>query len=385
MKKLFQTLGSILEISQGSNNRLRSIEGIRGVAVFLVFLVHYSSEVSPYVSSFVQPALQFVSTFGTIGVDLFFVLSGFLIYGSIMSGDSFSYRSFAKRRIQRIYPAFITVLAIYIFLSFIFVSYSKLPQDPSALAIYILQNLLLLPGIFPVEPIITVAWSLSYEVFYYLLIPPVIFCMKLTRWNVNTRIVFWGVISVLYIYLASHPLWTNHVDQKIHLVMFIAGILLYELYSVKKITLQYGGTRFLFIALAVFGVRSFHYHDFRISIGLIFLLFLLVCLCAFDQRSRAYKWLTFTPLRRLGNMSYSYYLIHALALKFCFLLYAKYVSASYISSSVYFWLWIPCFAATLIASFVLFYTVERPFSLNTKTPLTPKSSDLPQTQKSLSQ
>ena len=200
MKKLFQTLGSILEISQGSNNRLRSIEGIRGVAVFLVFLVHYSSEVSPYVSSFVQPALQFVSTFGTIGVDLFFVLSGFLIYGSIMSGDSFSYKSFAKRRIQRIYPAFITVLAIYIFLSFIFVSYSKLPQDLSALAIYILQNLLLLPGIFPVEPIIIVAWSLSYEVFYYLLIPPVIFCMKLTRWNVNTRIVFWGV-TVSYTHL----------------------------------------------------------------------------------------------------------------------------------------------------------------------------------------
>ena len=69
---------------------------------------------------------------------------------------------YAKRRVQRIYPVFLVVFAIYIMLSFIFPSESKLPEGYVEIVKYILQNLLLLPGVFNIEPLITVAWSLSY-------------------------------------------------------------------------------------------------------------------------------------------------------------------------------------------------------------------------------
>lgn len=39
-----------LEISHGNNSTLKAMEGLRGVAVFLVFLVHYSSLITPWLS-----------------------------------------------------------------------------------------------------------------------------------------------------------------------------------------------------------------------------------------------------------------------------------------------------------------------------------------------
>jgi peptidoglycan/LPS O-acetylase OafA/YrhL len=55
------------------------MEGLRGVAVFLVFLVHYVSNVAPWTASDLGSVAAAVTTMGSTGVDLFFVLSGFLI------------------------------------------------------------------------------------------------------------------------------------------------------------------------------------------------------------------------------------------------------------------------------------------------------------------
>jgi peptidoglycan/LPS O-acetylase OafA/YrhL len=51
---------------------------------------------------------------------------------------------------------------------------SKVPSQPVSALIYICANLALLPGLFPIEPLIAVAWTLSYELFVYLLIPVLI-------------------------------------------------------------------------------------------------------------------------------------------------------------------------------------------------------------------
>jgi hypothetical protein len=59
------------------------MEGLRGIAVFLVFLVHYVSQVSPWTPSDVRVIGAAIHTIGATGVDLFFVLSGsyYLIHG----------------------------------------------------------------------------------------------------------------------------------------------------------------------------------------------------------------------------------------------------------------------------------------------------------------
>src|ERR1035437_5792351 len=89
-------------------------------AVFLVFLVHYVTLITPWIQG--EPSLLAFSiglhSIRNVGVDLFFVLSGFLIYGSLIARPQ-KFSHFMSRRIVRIYPAFLAVFVIYIALSFL--------------------------------------------------------------------------------------------------------------------------------------------------------------------------------------------------------------------------------------------------------------------------
>lgn len=155
-------LRNTFEISHTTHKAIVSMEGIRGFAVFLVFLVHYVTLVDPWLTkaSATQILSAHVRSIGNIGVDLF-VLSGYLIYGMLIRKKK-PFGSYLARRIQRIYPTFVTVFLIYLLLSAAFPSESKIPDGWEGL-IFVMQNLLLLPGLFDINAIITVAWSLSYE------------------------------------------------------------------------------------------------------------------------------------------------------------------------------------------------------------------------------
>lgn len=86
----------------------RSIDGLRGIAILLVLLFH------------IYPK-QF--SFGYVGVDIFFVLSGFLItqiiYTKLMS-DRFSFKEFYRNRVRRIFPAMIVVLVFSFIVGYLF-------------------------------------------------------------------------------------------------------------------------------------------------------------------------------------------------------------------------------------------------------------------------
>ena len=347
-----------LEINHGHNTSLKSMEGLRGVAVFLVFWVHYSTLIKPWLAELSLEISEFIHSFGNLGVDLFFVLSGYLIYGTIISKAGFEPLKYAFRRVQRIHPTFLCVLMVYLLLSVLFPEESKLPELIEDRAIYILQNILLLPGLFDIDPIITVAWSLSYEAFYYLFVPCVIFGLRLKKWSPQGRVVFWMMAAGIG--FAIFPL----VGIPLRLLMFVSGILLFELHRNLKVSISGGGTIALIVALILFGVRSQLDLNLPLSLLAIFILFLVLCLSAFDKNSFSYGWLVFGPLRWLGNMSYSYYLIHGLSLKFAFLLFAIVVPGETVIEGIYFWLWIPLFVFTLLTSFILFVLIERPLSLN---------------------
>jgi peptidoglycan/LPS O-acetylase OafA/YrhL len=159
---------SVTRIYELSNERSRypQMEGIRRLAILLVFFVHYHTLYGSYASttSWTFKISHFAWGLGHSGVDLFFVLSGFLIYGSLIR-KPVNYFRFLRRRVQRIYPAFLVVFSVYICLSLIFPSFSKFPSGWWPTTKYIVLNLALMPGIFAVTPIISVAWSLSYEFF----------------------------------------------------------------------------------------------------------------------------------------------------------------------------------------------------------------------------
>ena len=75
-----------------------------------------------------------------------------------------------------------------------------------------------------------------------------------------------------------------------------------------------------------------------------------------------------TPLRWLGNMSYSYYLVHSLAVHLAalLLLHARGPAAPADSPLLYWTLLLPVLGASLVAGAVLFLVVERPVSLRTE-------------------
>jgi exopolysaccharide production protein ExoZ len=350
------------ELSRGGEgNNVRSMEGLRGIAVFLVFLVHYVTLIDPMLAkqAAIRSFAHALHTIGNTGVDLFFVLSGYLIYGSLISRPQ-SFLRFMSRRVQRIYPTFLTVFVIYIGLSFAFPAESKVPHNATDASIYLIQNLLLLPGLFPIEPMITVAWSLSYEMFYYLITPLVISILSLRTQSVTARVFLFSLITIAIIgYCAAY-------GGHIRLVMFVSGILLHETIANKLLPTPKSSVTTLFFLSGLFSplLPLSGSEGNALKIALLFGTFFVVCFACFSQPvsllGRIFSW---TPLRWLGNMSYSYYLLHGLTLKAGFLVLGAFDSAGD-HGMLFFTALLPLmFALTFFTASILFLTIERPFSL----------------------
>lgn len=327
------------ELARGEHN-LRPMEGLRGFAVALVFLVHYVSETRA-----TGALAEAVTAIGNAGVDLFFVLSGYLIWGNLIARPQ-AFGRFMERRLRRLYPVFAVVFAIYLAASLAMPSASKIPHDGSTV-LYLLANFLMLPGLFPIEPMIAVAWSLSYEVFYYLAAPLVIGAFAMRRWPSRDRVLAFAVLA-----LASMA-WCSFYAGHVRLTMFLAGILVYELRAQK--VPGWLGAAAAVAALAGLLVYTSGSAGYVLKVAGMFAGFGLLCAACFSAPrawlGQAFSW---APLRWLGNMSYSYYLIHGLALKAAF---------SVLGTGPH-WLMLPLmFAISLLPAAAMFLAVERPFSL----------------------
>jgi peptidoglycan/LPS O-acetylase OafA/YrhL len=359
-------LGGIYELEGANAKRMLTMEGARGLAVALVFLVHYRAAFAAWTGSgtATEAVTRFLWTIGHAGVDLFFVLSGYLIYGAVLK-PSLDYTKFMGRRVQRIYPTFLVVFAMYIALSFAFPSQSKLPASALDAAVLIVQNLLLLPGIFPMEAIVSVAWSLSYEFFYYLTLPLLVLALGLRKWQPKRRVLFFSLLSVAFV--AS---WFLLAPKAPRMLMFVAGILLYELvHSLNFAPTISAAFEWFVLALTLAAFAAIAYvvtipargDLYRLIVSFVaFGTLVFACFRAEGPLYRAFAW---TPLRWLGNMSYSYYLIHALTINACAMVLGKVLPASMGGPGLYWLMFVPVFVATLITSTLLFMLVEKPFSL----------------------
>ena len=96
-----------------SRNHVKSLDGIRGLAILSVLVHHLTASCWPSEHPSVHH-LKDILYMGWAGVDLFFVLSGFLITGILMdtkSADNY-FRAFYMRRVLRIFPLFYLVLTV---------------------------------------------------------------------------------------------------------------------------------------------------------------------------------------------------------------------------------------------------------------------------------
>jgi len=98
-----------------SSERVPVLDGIRGVAVLLVMMFHFWSVATARNAFLWERAYSAVAGMGWIGVDLFFVLSGFLITGILYDSrvSSRYFRVFYGRRVVRIFPLYYAALIIF--------------------------------------------------------------------------------------------------------------------------------------------------------------------------------------------------------------------------------------------------------------------------------
>jgi len=357
-------------------NRLLAMEGTRGVAVLLVFCVHYNALFHGYLANGSWPLAvsRYVGTAGHAGVDLFFVLSGFLIYGATLRHAT-SFGRYMRRRVQRIYPTFLAVLALYLGLTILFPAQSKFPSGVVPAAGYLLENLLLLPGLFPVEPIITVAWSLSFEFFYYLVLPLLVAVLGMRGWSRGGRVAF---LLAVFAAIVASPAWIGGARSRMG--MFIPGMLLYEAIE-SGVATRWVGARGERVALvlglvgvgAAAALRPASGVALEFDLGLLhgagtrlLLLatsFFLLTLYAFAYDGILRRVMEWRPLRYLGNMSYSYYLLHGVTLTGVALALSHVVHPAPGRTAAFVAILPVALAATMVTSTVLFLLVEKPLSL----------------------
>lgn len=142
---------------------------LRALSILLVMLLHLPAEATPLPLAGIRP-------YGWLGVDIFFVLSGYLIGAQLMAeaarSNSIDFKSFYLRRAFRILPAFLVVLALYLFIP----SLRDTPTMQSA------WRLLTFTANFGLDPrdgkTFTEAWSLSVEGHFYLILPVLVLLLK---------------------------------------------------------------------------------------------------------------------------------------------------------------------------------------------------------------
>lgn len=282
----------------------------------MVFAVHFIDAVAAGATGGARSTglMHGLSAVCNAGVDLFFVLSGYLIYGAVLFSSA-TYWQFLSRRVRRIYPTFVAVLALYLGLCVLVPQYSKLPAEWGAALLYIGSNLLLLPGMLPITPLITVAWSLSYEMFFYLVTPLLLAASGMRRWTARARVLTW---LVLWLAVLASAHWLAGYAR---MGSFIAGILLFEIVASNR-AWRVPGTVVLLCAIALVAAHALVPRGdtgFVVRLAVTGVAFGVLCLCCIaDPGGWVSRCFSAAPLRRLGMVSYSFYLLHGLVVKAVF-------------------------------------------------------------------
>jgi peptidoglycan/LPS O-acetylase OafA/YrhL len=150
-----------------------ALDGIRGLAILAVLIFHYGRSAGTF--GFEHPLLK-LTGIGWCGVDLFFVLSGFLITGILYDsrGSQHFFRNFYARRALRIFPLYYGVLLLVAVLSVLWADAGVWPTTSLWwIAAYLTNAVMAFDGA-ETPGILTHYWSLAIEEHFYLVWPFVV-------------------------------------------------------------------------------------------------------------------------------------------------------------------------------------------------------------------
>jgi peptidoglycan/LPS O-acetylase OafA/YrhL len=294
------------------------LQGLRGLAVLAVVIYHCHPRLA-------GTPLYAVSLWGWAGVNLFFVLSGFLITSILLESKTKKnyFRNFYGRRALRIWPVYILVLAVCYLNAPWFIGLpipAAIRTAPWWAYVLFLQNLFHLA----LPPAISPTWSLAIEEQYYFLWAPIVRFLR-HPWTLAAVLATALVVSPLF--RRSHFPWITPTHSLTHLDGIAMGSLLaLGLYTVglnRRIWLAVGFTGMVcgFAAAATFaGGTAFLDSALSTGFGGTVLAVIASTSGAAADRSPSPKWasahnpinlvLSRGPLAFYGRISYGLYMTH---------------------------------------------------------------------------
>ncbi|MCT6516277.1 acyltransferase [Proteus vulgaris] len=281
------------------------LDGIRAISILLVLLFHIDKNLIPG---------------GFIGVDVFFVLSGFLISKIIILGiqnHTFSYNDFYKRRIKRILPPFYFMILLTILLSF----FIFLPSDINQLLKSAVSTLIFSSNYFfsggldyfssnaDEQPLLH-TWSLAVEEQFYFLFPILIyFLIKIKNRN-NLYLLLLCIFSFIFAEILSNINTTKSFSY-FSLPTRMGELLIGTLCA--SANFKFKESLFQYIGLALIISSSFFINNHTtfpgisavfpcLGVGLIIL--------SDNKNSILFKILSNSIVIYIGKISFSLYLFH---------------------------------------------------------------------------
>jgi peptidoglycan/LPS O-acetylase OafA/YrhL len=334
---------------------LQLIQMLRGVASMLVVLLHITVNFSDALG---KPFLFDIFKFGGSGVDIFFVLSGFIITYSnvnILSKPN-AVTSFLKRRFIRIFPIYWITITFFLIIQVVFFSFYKTHFVFSVGNV--LQTYLLLPEHIMVNG---VSWSLTNELFFYLLFTLAIIIAKRRIVIIMACIYF---LVLLYLGVSGYGDGVENNYFKLLLfpmnIEFLMGAAIVLL--VKKVPVSWVYPLLISgIALFVFGAvctnRSLSFFSNGMGRVLFFGMpsfLIILSLVKFELYKNVQLKSIFL---QLGDASYSIYLVHLPLVAAFYRILAK---MQLNNSVVLYILSIGLFAGVCILGIVVYNKVEKP-------------------------
>jgi len=302
------------------------LDGVRGLAVLMVMLFHFSHELNLH--DFSQRQLFKLFAFGGSGVDLFFVLSGFLITGILVdSRERHRYfTSFYARRVLRIFPIYYAALialfwigpALWPAAAVHFPLISKLP-----IFAFYLQNWLIGPQV-PQQDFVYHFWSLAVEEQFYIFWPLLVWLVPRRR---MLAVILGGCLGVwalrIGLVLAGvdpEVLYRNTFTRLDPLLLGAACSLFVRSPQWRAFWAKHTGWMvwapvFAFGALTVIDRHwasrtSFVHQESQLLVGLPYSAFILALALTLNTHSVPQRLLSWGPLVRLGRYSYGAYVFH---------------------------------------------------------------------------
>lgn len=297
---------------QAAFRHRKEVDGLRSIAVLVVILYHAN--------------FAFFSG-GYIGVDVFFVISGYLIssiiYKEILNND-FKFLSFYERRIRRIFPMMFTILIVTIPIAFIFYSPQELRNYfQSVLStvtyssnIYFWKKTGYFSQAIDSLPLIH-TWSLAVEEQYYIVFPIIfVIAAKIGKWFVNVSFAFIAILSLFLCFQIFIGSEINFFFMPMRAWELLAGAGLslrqseYYSDSIKRgwfyNALSFIGLGFILFASIYFDNNTLYPGPLTLIpiIGTVFLIYSL------SSETLLGKIFSHSIIVHLGLLSYSAYLIH---------------------------------------------------------------------------